>query len=193
MKIAIIDYGAGNTKSVKYALENIGYSSVLTNDAKTIINADKVIFPGVGAASSAMAELKKQGLDKLIVNLKQPVLGICLGMQLMCTHTTEGDVEGLNIFPVNVLRFNASVKVPKVGWNNIFDLKSNLFTKIKEKEYSYFVHSFYAPLSEFTIAKANYGIEYSAALKKDNFYGCQFHPEKSSKMGEQILRNFINL
>jgi glutamine amidotransferase len=193
MKIAIIDYGAGNTKSVKYALERIGYSSELTRDANTIINADKVIFPGIGEASSAMLELQNSGLNKIIPTLKQPVLGICLGMQLMCGHTTEGDIDGLNIFPINVVRFNSSVKVPKVGWNNIFDLKGDLFTEICELDFTYFVHSFYAPLSEFTVAKANYDINYSAALKKDNFYGCQFHPEKSSKIGEHILRNFINL
>ena len=193
MKIAIIDYGAGNTKSVKYALERIGYTGELTSDVDIIRKADKVIFPGVGEASSAMLELKSSGLDKVIPTLTQPVLGICLGMQLMCNHIEEGDTNGLNLFPINIMRFNDSVKSPKVGWNNITDLKTNLFSDIKELDYTYFVHSFYAPMSSYTIATASYGIEYSAALKKDNFYGCQFHPEKSSKIGEQVLRNFINL
>jgi imidazole glycerol-phosphate synthase subunit HisH len=193
MKIAIIDYGAGNVQSVLFALERLGFEGIVTNDWNTIKSADKVIFPGVGEASSAMKMLVDSGLDVLIPTLKQPVLGICLGMQLMCKHSEEGDTNGLGIFDVNVVKFSNDVKVPQMGWNTIYNLKSPLFIGIKENEFMYLVHSFYAPLSENTIATTNYELEYSTALQRDNFYGVQFHPEKSGVFGEQILKNFLNL
>ena len=193
MKIAIIDYGAGNVQSVLFALERLGFEGIVTNDWNTIKKADKVIFPGVGEASSAMKMLVDSGLDVLIPTLKQPVLGICLGMQLMCKHSEEGNTNGLGIFDVNVVKFSQEVKVPQMGWNTIFDLKSPLFDGIKENEFMYLVHSFYAPLSENTIATTNYELEYSTALQRDNFFGVQFHPEKSGVFGEQILKNFLNL
>ena len=193
MKITIIDYGAGNVQSVLFALERLGYEGNVTNDWNTIKSADKVIFPGVGEASSAMKMLQESGLDVLIPTLKQPVLGICLGMQLMCKHSDEGNTNGLGIFDVNVVKFSKEVKVPQMGWNTIYNLKSLLFTGIKENEFMYLVHSFYAPLSENTIAITNYEQEYSTALQRDNFFGVQFHPEKSGVFGEQILKNFLNL
>ena len=193
MKIAIIDYGAGNVQSVLFALERLGFEGNVTNDWNTIKKADKVIFPGVGEASSAMKMLQESGLDVLIPTLKQPVLGICLGMQLMCKYSEEGNTNGLGIFDVNVVKFSKEVKVPQMGWNTIYNLKSLLFTGIKENEFMYLVHSFYAPLSENTIAITNYEQEYSTALQRDNFFGVQFHPEKSGVFGEQILNNFLNL
>ena len=193
MKIAIIDYGAGNVQSVLFALERLGFEGIVTNDWNTIKTADKVIFPGVGEASSAMKMLQESGLNVLIPTLKQPVLGICLGMQLMCKHSDEGNTNGLGIFDVNVVKFSKEVKVPQMGWNTIYNLKSLLFTGIKENEFMYLVHSFYAPLSENTIAITNYEQEYSTALQRDNFFGVQFHPEKSGVFGEQILNNFLNL
>lgn len=193
MKIAIIDYGAGNVQNVLFALERLGFEGIVTNDWNTIKSADKVIFPGVGEASSAMKMLVDSGLDILIPTLKQPVLGICLGMQLMCKHSEEGNTNGLGIFDVNVVKFSNKVKVPQMGWNTIFDLKSPLFSGIKEKEFMYLVHSYYAPLSENTIATTNYEQEYSTALQRDNFFGVQFHPEKSGIFGEQILKNFLSL
>ena len=193
MKITIIDYGAGNVQSVLFALERLGFEGNVTNDWNTIKSADKVIFPGVGEASSAMKMLQESGLDVLIPTLKQPVLGICLGMQLMCKHSDEGNTNGLGIFDVNVVKFSKEVKVPQMGWNTIYNLKSLLFTGIKENEFMYLVHSFYAPLSENTIAITNYEQEYSTALQRDNFFGVQFHPEKSGVFGEQILNNFLNL
>ena len=193
MKIAIIDYGAGNVQSVLFALERLGFKGIVTNDWNTIKNADKVIFPGVGEASSAMNTLVDSGLDVLIPTLKQPVLGICLGMQLMCKHSEEGNTNGLGIFDVNVVKFSNQVKVPQMGWNTIYNLKSPLFSGIKENEFMYLVHSYYAPLSENTIATTNYELEYSTSLQRDNFFGVQFHPEKSGIFGEQILKNFLNL
>ena len=193
MKIVIINYGAGNIQSIKFAIQRLGYEAVLTDYAEEIKNADKVIFPGVGEASSAMAKLKSTGLDKIIPTLKQPVLGICLGMQLMCNYCEEGDTTGLGIFDVDVVKFKNTVKVPQIGWNQIENLKSELFKGIKEKEYMYLVHSFYVPLSNEAIAITNYGIKYASALQEENFYGVQFHPEKSSKAGEQILKNFLEL
>ena len=193
MKITIIDYGAGNVQSVLFALERLGYEGNVTNDWNTIKSADKVIFPGVGEASSAMKMLQESGLNVLIPTLKQPVLGICLGMQLMCKHSDEGNTNGLGIFDVNVVKFSKEVKVPQMGWNTIYNLKSLLFTGIKENEFMYLVHSFYAPLSENTIAITNYEQEYSTALQRDNFFGVQFHPEKSGVFGAQILNNFLNL
>ena len=193
MKIAIIDYGAGNVQSVLFALKRLGFEGTVTNDWNTIKSADKVIFPGVGEASSAMKMLQESGLDVLIPTLKQPVLGICLGMQLMCKHSEEGSTNGLGIFDVNVVKFSQDVKVPQMGWNTIFNLKTPLFEGIKENEFMYLVHSYYATLSENTIATTNYELEYSTALQRDNFFGVQFHPEKSGIFGEQILKNFLNL
>ena len=193
MKIVIINYGAGNIQSVKFALKRLGVEAILTDNETEIRNADKVIFPGVGEASSAMQKLKASGLDKVIPNLKQPVLGICLGMQLLCNSSEEGNTKGLGIFDIAVLKFSNTVKVPQIGWNQIANLKSELFRNSKENEFMYLVHSYYAPLCEETIATSEYGIQYSSALQKDNFYGTQFHPEKSSKAGQQILSNFLNL
>ena len=193
MKIAIIDYGAGNVQSVLFALERLGFVGIVTNDWITIKSADKVIFPGVGEASSAMKMLQESGLDVLIPTLKQPVLGICLGMQLMCKHSEEGNTNGLGIFDVNVVKFSQEVKVPQMGWNTIYNLKTPLFERIKENEFMYLVHSYYASLCENTIAITNYEQEYSTALQRDNFFGVQFHPEKSGIFGEQILKNFLNL
>lgn len=193
MKIAIIDYGAGNIKSIQFALNRLGFDGILTNNPDEIRSAEKVIFPGVGEASSAMKKLKNSGLDELIPTLKQPVLGICLGMQLMCNHTEEGDTKGLGIFDTKVVQFSNQVKVPHMGWNTIYNLQSPLFQGINEKEYLYLVHSYYAPLSENTIANTIYEKEFSSALQLNNFYGVQFHPEKSGMVGEQILKNFLNL
>lgn len=193
MKIVIINYGAGNIQSIKFAIKRLGYDAILSNDVAEIQNADKVIFPGVGEASSAMRKLRDSGLDKIIPNLKQPVLGICLGMQLMCRSSEEGNTAGLGIFDVDVVKFDSSVKVPQIGWNQINKLKSDLFHGVTENEHIYLVHSFYAPLCTETIAECSYGVDYSAALQKDNFYGTQFHPEKSSDVGEKILDNFLNM
>ena len=193
MKIVIINYGAGNIQSIKFAIQRLGYEAILSNDAVAIKAADKVIFPGVGEASSAMKMLMSTGLDKVIPTLKQPVLGICLGMQLMCNKSEEGNTKGLGIFDVDVVKFDASEKVPQIGWNQIKNLNSELFKGIKEKEFMYLVHSFYVPLNDETIAITEYGIKYASAMQKDNFYGTQFHPEKSSKAGAQILKNFLEL
>lgn len=193
MKIVIINYGAGNIQSIKFAIQRLGYEAVLTDNAEEIRMADKVIFPGVGEASSAMKMLMESGLDTLIPKLKQPVLGICLGMQLMCNFSEEGNTKGLGIFDVDVIKFTSKVKVPQMGWNQIYNLKSDLFKGIAENDYMYLVHSFYAPLCAETIATTNYELEYSSALENENFYGTQFHPEKSGDVGEQILKNFLNL
>ena len=195
MNIAIIKYNAGNIQSVLYALERIGVEAVVTDDPVQIQNADKVIFPGVGEASSAMQYLRERKLDEVIKNLKQPVLGICLGMQLMCKHSEENDTDCMNIFDVAVKRFSTndpSVKIPQMGWNNIYDLKTGLFSDVPENSFIYLVHSYYAGLCDETIATCNYVQSYSAALQKDNFYGVQFHPEKSADAGERILKNFLN-
>ena len=191
MRIAIIDYGAGNTQSVKYALKRLGCKGVLTSDKEIISSSDKVIFPGVGQASSAMKKLKSAGLDLLMPSLKQPVLGICLGMQLMCDFSEEGDTDCLKIFNSKVKRFDNSLKVPQIGWNTLFNLKTSLFDSIKEKEYMYLVHSYFVPVIPETIATSKYGISYSTAIKKNNFTGVQFHPEKSGSKGEILLKNFI--
>ena len=193
MKIVIINYGAGNIQSIKFAIQRLGYEAILSNDVAVIKAADKVIFPGVGEASSAMTMLIESGLDTLIPLLQQPVLGICLGMQLMCNATEEGTTQGLGIFDVNIVKFSKKVKVPQIGWNEITNLKSNLFKGIKEKEHIYLVHSFYAPVVTETIAECEYELKYSAALQKNNFYGTQFHPEKSSEVGEEILKNFLEI
>ena len=191
--LAIIDYGAGNTKSLQFALERLGVNSLLTSDADQINSADKVIFPGQGAAGSAMQKLKHFGLDQLIPKLQQPVLGICLGMQLFCEHTEEGDVQGLGIVKGTVKRFSTEVKVPQMGWNSIHNLKGELFEGIRDGAYMYLVHSYFVQNSTETVANANYGGSYSVALQKDNFYGVQFHPEKSSKAGSRLLQNFLAL
>ncbi|WP_299228159.1 imidazole glycerol phosphate synthase subunit HisH [uncultured Psychroserpens sp.] len=193
MNIVIIDYGAGNIKSIQFAFKRLGLEAILSNKVETIKAADKIIFPGVGEASSAMKMLKKNKLDTLIPQLKQPVLGICLGMQLMCNHSEEGNTTGLGIFDVNVKRFSDTVKVPQMGWNTIFNLKTDLFKGIKEFEFMYLVHSYYAEKTNNCIASTQYDIDYASALQNSNFYGVQFHPEKSSMAGQQILKNFIEL
>lgn len=193
MKIVIIDYGAGNIKSIQFAFERLGYHAILSSDPEVIQSADRVIFPGVGEASNAMEKLKETGLDKLIPKLKQPVLGICLGMQLLCKHSEENNTDGLGIFDLEVKRFSNDLKVPQMGWNTIYNLDTQLFNGIKENEYMYLVHSYYAELNNDAIATSNYGLAYATALHKDNFYGVQFHPEKSSAAGEKILKNFIEL
>jgi imidazole glycerol-phosphate synthase subunit HisH len=219
MKLAIIKYNAGNIQSVLYAMERLGVEAEVTDDAEKIKAADKVLFPGVGEASSAMQSLIENNLDKVIKDLKQPVFGICVGMQLLCNHSEENNTACLGIVPIQVKKFrppspkNSSFlipspsgeggrrpdekgglavrKVPQIGWNNIYNLKSELFTGIEDKSFIYNVHSYYAEDSEYTIATCNYGIEYAAAIKKDNFYGVQFHTEKSAQIGDKILKNFI--
>src|SRR5690606_6653776 len=191
--IAIIDYGAGNIMSIKFAIQRLGFEAMLTSKEEEIRNASKVIFPGVGEASSAMKMLRSTGLDKVIPTLTQPVLGICLGMQLMCISSEEGDTHGLGIFDAKVIKFNGGVKVPQIGWNHIYNLESPLFQGVKEKDYVYLVHSYYVPECHGTIAMTEYGVEYSTAIQKKNFYGVQFHPEKSSTAGEKILENFLKL
>jgi glutamine amidotransferase len=193
MKIVIINYGAGNIQSIMFAIERLGFKAVLSNNTDEIKAADKVIFPGVGEASSAMKMLLESGLDSLIPTLKQPVLGICLGMQLMCNASEEGDTKGLGIFDIDVIKFTTKVKVPQMGWNQIYNLSSPLFDGIAENEYMYLVHSFYAPICAEAIATTNYEVEYASALQKGNFYGTQFHPEKSGDVGEKILGNFLKI
>ena len=199
MKVAIIKYNAGNVQSVLFALERIGVKGILSDNPEEIISADKVIFPGVGEASSAMQYLKEKKLDEVIKNLKQPTLGICLGMQLMCKHSEEGNTDCLRIFPLEVKKFapirkeEEKYKVPQIGWNNIYGLKGMLFESLKENEYMYFVHGYYAEKGNDTVAVTNYILEYSSALQKDNFYGVQFHPEKSSDVGKKVLENFLRL
>lgn len=196
MKTVIIKYNAGNIQSVLYALERIGVSALVTDALEEIQTADKVIFPGVGEASSAMQYLKERNLDTLIKNLKQPVLGICLGMQLMCTHSTENDTACLGIFEEQVKHFETpdpTIKVPQIGWNTIRALKTPLLKGIAENSFAYFVHGYYAAIGKHTITTTNYIQEYSSGLQKDNFYGVQFHPEKSALVGEQIIQNFLSL
>jgi glutamine amidotransferase len=194
MKIAIVQYNAGNVQSVLYALERLGVQAILTNSQEELSTADKVIFPGVGEASSAMQFLQSKNLHNIIKNLKQPVLGICLGLQLMCKHSEENNTDCLGIFDLQVRKFSSDIhKVPHVGWNDIHALKSPLFANIQENEYVYYVHSFYAELGVDTIAQTNYVHPYSASLHKNNFYAVQFHPEKSGKVGEKILENFLSL
>ena len=193
MNIVIIDYGAGNIKSVQFALNRLGVTATLSADKNVIQAADKVIFPGVGHAKAAMEKLSAAGLDQMIPQLKQPVLGICLGMQLMCDHSEEGDTKGLGIFNTKVVAFDNQVKVPQIGWNAIENLQGPLFKDVTEGAYIYMVHSFYAAVTTDTVATSFYGQDYSAAMSKNNFYGTQFHPEKSSSIGAQILKNFIGL
>lgn len=199
MKSVIIKYGGGNVRSVDFALKRIGVDATISDDIEVIKQADKVIFPGVGEAASTMAYLKERKLDLLIKDLKQPVLGICLGMQLMCSHSEEGDVECLGIFDEKVKRFRADKgmefeqKIPHMGWNTITDLKGELYSGISEEEYLYFVHSYYASVGEHTVATCNYISPFSASLQRDNFYATQFHPEKSGIVGARIVENFIKL
>ena len=209
MKLVIVKYNAGNIQSVLYALERIGMEAIVTDDHEQIQTADKVIFPGVGEASTAMNYLKERGLDTVIKNLQQPVLGICLGMQLMCTYSEENDTKCLGIFEEQVKWFKtaatntsaksysksvqSAIKIPQIGWNNIYNLQTPLFKGIAENSYCYFVHGYYAALGEHTIATTDYIQSYSSALHKNNFYGTQFHPEKSAGVGQQILTNFLQL
>lgn len=195
MNIVIVKYNAGNIQSVLYALERIGIAAEVTDDKEKIQQADKVIFPGVGEASTAMNYLRERNLDQLLISLKQPVLGICLGMQLMCSSSEEGDTTCMGIFEEKVKKFIMvdDFKVPQIGWNDIYDLKTPLFKGISEHSYVYLVHSYYASLGEHTIATTNYISPYSTALHRDNFYGVQFHPEKSAEVGSVLLKNFIEL
>ena len=194
MDVAIVKYNAGNIYSVVNAMKRLGINPILTDDAEMLQKADRVLFPGQGQAKEAMEYLKAHQLDQVIKNLTQPVLGICVGQQLLCRHSEEGDVDCIGIFDVDVKRFKPQKhedKVPAMGWNELYDLKTDLYKGLSHP-YSYFVHSYYVPLCEETIATADYILPYSASLHKDNFYTCQFHPEKSGKVGEQILRNFLD-
>lgn len=200
MSLAIVKYNAGNIQSVLYALERIGANAIVTDDHSALRAAEKVIFPGVGEASSAMRYLEERGLDTVIKNLQQPVLGICLGMQLMCAYSEENDTTCLGIFEEKVKLFKPAatstkevLKIPQIGWNNIYDLKTDLFRGVAENSYCYFVHGYYAALGDHTIATTDYVQPYSSGLNRDNFYGVQFHPEKSAKVGEQIITNFLRL
>ncbi|MEP6466329.1 MAG: imidazole glycerol phosphate synthase subunit HisH [Parafilimonas sp.] len=193
MKIVIIKYNAGNVCSVEFGLQRLGINAIVTDNADEILSADKIIFPGVGAAGFAMNYLHEKKLDQLIKNCKQPFLGICLGMQLLCSYSEEDDTKCISVFSESVKKFSGNIKVPQMGWNNIFDLKQPLFKDVTEEEYVYFVHSYYVEKSAHTTATASYGLEYSAAIQKNNFYAVQFHPEKSGKAGEKILKNFIEL
>lgn len=195
MNIVIVKYNAGNIQSVLYALERIGIQAEVTDDKEKILQADKVIFPGVGEASTAMNYLRDRNIDQLLISLKQPVLGICLGMQLMCSSSEEGDTTCMGIFEEKVKKFIKvdDFKVPQIGWNDIYDLKTPLFNGISEHSYVYLVHSYYASLGEHTIATTDYISPYSTALHRDNFYGVQFHPEKSAEVGSVLLKNFIEM
>jgi glutamine amidotransferase len=197
--IAIVKYNAGNIRSMTYALNRLGVEPVLTDDPEQLRQAEKVIFPGVGEASSAMQYLRKAGLDRVLRELKQPFLGVCLGMQLMCRHSEEGDTECLGMFDLPVRRFarqneaGQAFKVPHMGWNRLTDMKGPLFEGLGEAPYVYFVHSYYVPDNPYTIATADYVQPFCAALHRDNYYAAQFHPEKSSTLGEKILKNFLDL
>ena len=196
MNIVILKYNAGNVRSVQIALERLGIVAALTDDHEVLLSADRVIFPGVGEASSAMKYLQEKKLDKLLINLKQPVLGICLGMQLMCSHSEENDTTCLGLFEETVRKFKstqAGEKIPQIGWNTIEYLNSPLFTGIEEGAYCYFVHGYRADKGIHTIAETNYCGRYSSALQIRNFYGVQFHPEKSADVGSKIIENFINI
>jgi glutamine amidotransferase len=196
MNLAIVKYNAGNIQSVLYALERIGATAIVTDDHDILRTADKVIFPGVGEASSAMRYLRGNGLDEVLRTLHQPVLGICLGMQLMCSYSEENDTSCLGIFNETVKLFrptDRSFKVPQIGWNNIYNLMTDLFKDIPDQSYCYFVHGYYASVGEHTIGETDFVQPYSSALQSGNFYGVQFHPEKSAVVGEKILQNFIDL
>ncbi len=195
MKVVIVKYNSGNVSSVRFALQRLGIDGILSNDHEEIRTADRVIFPGVGHAGTAMESLVQHGLQKLLPELKQPFLGICAGMQLMCTHSEEGDTKCMGIVPLSVKRFPSvnSLKVPHTGWNTIHQLKGSLFQGIPENAFMYFVHSYYVETGQETIAACDYGLEYSAAIQKNNFYGVQFHAELSSDAGSTLLSNFLNI
>lgn len=193
MNVVIVNYNAGNVQSVTYALNRLGVDPVLSDSPEVIEGADKVIFPGVGEASTAMRFLKSKGLDLVIKGLKQPVFGVCLGLQLMCKHSEENDTDCLGIFDVGVKKFEPKLKVPQMGWNTLTELNSHLFKDLTTEPYVYYVHSYYAELSEYTVAQTDYINPFSAALQRDNFYALQAHPEKSGKVGESILSNFLKL
>lgn len=194
MKIAVVKYNAGNVESVLHALSRLGVEPILTDDAETLQTADRVLFPGVGEARTCMQYLRERGLDKIILSLTQPVLGICLGLQLLSTNSEENDTACLGVFENRVKKFTGgSVKVPHMGWNQISNLKGPLFQGVKEQSYVYFVHSYYLEVFDDTLATANHGETFSASARKRNFYGVQFHPEKSAEVGEVILRNFLSL
>ena len=193
MKLAIVKYNAGNIRSVIFALQRLGIEPLLTDDHDELRSADKVIFPGVGEASTTMSYLRERKLDQLIPSLTQPVFGICVGMQLMCKHSEENDTPCMGIFDINVKKFRGDEKVPHIGWNSISDLKSPLFQYIKNEEFVYYVHSYYAELADHTIAQTNYIEPFSAGLHRDNFYAVQFHPEKSGEVGAKIIEGFLNL
>lgn len=203
MQVAILRYNAGNTQSVRHALERLGVTPLITDDPEKLASADKVIFPGVGHAHSAMAYLKSKQLDQLIPQLKQPFLGICLGMQLLCEHSEEGDTPCLGVFPIKVVKFDQFIdaqqgqtngqKVPHMGWNNLLKMNGTLANGLSEKDYMYFVHSYFVELSEYTSAQTEHIIPFSAMIEKDNFYAAQFHPEKSSQQGSKIIQNFLEI
>ena len=198
MKVAIVKYNAGNIYSVVNAMRRLGVEPIITDDAEVLASADRVLFPGQGEASSTMAYIKEHQLDRIILDLKQPVLGICVGQQLLCKHSEEGNTDCMGLFPMEVKRFQPTChedKVPAIGWNRIElgDEPCKLFNGLGESPYVYFIHSYYVPVSQWTIATANYTLPFSAALHKDNFYATQFHPEKSGKVGEQILKNFMEI
>lgn len=191
--IAIIKYNAGNIRSVKNAITRLGYESIITDDKEEILNANKVIFPGVGEASSAMKYLRDKGLDKVILSIKKPMLGICLGLHLMCEYSEEGDTKCLGIFNTKVKKFPPKEKVPHMGWNSFSNVNGNLFKDIKIDDNMYYVHSYYAEINEQTMASCNYIIPFSSAMQHGNFYATQFHPEKSADVGAQLLKNFLEL
>lgn len=199
MNIVIVKYNAGNIQSVLFALERLGVNATVTDDKEQLLSSDKIIFPGVGEASTAMNYLKDRQLDQVIKQAQQPLLGICLGMQLLCNYSEENNTDCLGVFNARVRRFNDNnsttnkLKIPQIGWNNIHTRKNVLFKDIQDGSYCYFVHSYYAEINDNTIATTQYGIEFSCALNKDNFYGVQFHPEKSAEVGERILKNFLAL
>ena len=195
MKLVIIKYAAGNTQSVLNALERLGATAIITDNAEEIKGADKVIFPGVGEASTAMESLRQAGLHTLIPTLTQPLLGICVGMQLLCESSEEGSTECLGIIPLEVKKFSSKpgLKIPQMGWNRIYGFDSSLFKGVEENSYVYNVHSYYVPSSQYNIATCNYGLEYAAAVKSHNFYGLQFHTEKSAATGDRIIKNFLEL
>jgi glutamine amidotransferase len=193
MNVALVKYNAGNTRSVLNALKRLGVEAIVSDDAEVLRSADKVIFPGVGEAATAMRYLKERNLDQLLPTLKQPFLGICLGMQLMCTHSEEGNTDCLSIFPLTVKRFGDEHKVPQMGWNTLTKMQGPLFDGMGTNPYMYFVHSYYVPLSEWSIAETAYGLGYSSAIRKDNFFAVQFHPEKSAEDGSLLIQNFLNI
>ena len=193
MNVAVIKYNAGNIRSVDYALKRLGVEAVITADKEVLQAADKVIFPGVGEAETTMKHLRASRMDELIKNLRQPVLGICLGMQLMCRFSEEENTWGLGIFPMEVKKFADSCKVPHMGWNTVRKLKTTLFQGINPGEWMYFIHSYYVPVTAYCIATCDYQRSFAAAICKNNFYGCQFHPEKSAGAGEKIIKNFLDI